>query len=46
MGKRRLFVFFGSDRLRGKHERRLAKQDLRNRREPKPKYRTGKYWSD
>lgn len=39
-------VAYESDRHRGKDERRRAKHDLRNGREPKPRYTTGRYWSD
>ena len=42
----RLIVFHGSERLRGKRERRRARQDLRRGREPQPIYRTGKFWTD
>lgn len=40
------WVFFGSERLRNKSERRKAKQELKRGKEPQPKYRTGKFWTD
>lgn len=44
--RKRYLPFFGSDRLRGRQARRRAKHDLRNGREPQPRYVTGKYWDD
>lgn len=39
-------VRFGSDRLRGSQERRRARHDLRNGREPAPRYTTKKFWTN
>lgn len=40
------WVFFGSERLTNKDERRHVKEDLKRGREPQPKYTTGKFWTD
>ena len=44
--RKRWFCFYGSYRLRGSDERRRVKRDLRNGREPAPRYATGKQWND
>lgn len=43
---RRWRVWFGSARLRGRDERRLARLALRRGDEPEPRYSTGRFWED
>jgi hypothetical protein len=47
MRKRKtLYVFFGSEFMRGRQERSRAKRDIRRGVEPQPRYTTGKFWVD
>lgn len=40
------WVFFGSEKLTARRERKRAKRDLKRGIEPALKYRTGKFWTD
>lgn len=44
--RRRRLPWFGSYRLRGRDERRRARQAILRGQEPAPKYSTGKTWED
>jgi hypothetical protein len=43
---KRILVWFGSEILRGRQERRKAKRDMKRGTEPQPRYTTGKFWTD
>lgn len=43
---RKLIVFYGSERMDAKSQRRRARAALRRGLEPEPHYHTSKFWVD